>query len=102
MSGRVLGINGFSRSSNRISWFAVQPDSKGEGIGQRLLQTALRHLDNRKDVIVVTFTDEHPEGQAARAVYGRNGFIDSGIFMDENGNKRCIMNRLPSNEIEHY
>ncbi|HSR03895.1 MAG TPA: GNAT family N-acetyltransferase, partial [Proteiniclasticum sp.] len=98
MSGRVLGIIGFSRSGNRISWFAVQPDSRGKGIGQRLLQTALRHLDNTKNVTVVTFTDEHPEGQAARVVYGKNGFIDSGVFMDENGNKRCIMKRLPSNE----
>lgn len=26
MSGRCLGIIGFSKTNNRISWFAVQPD----------------------------------------------------------------------------
>jgi len=106
MSGRCLGVIGFSRTNNRISWFSVQPDQRRKGIGKRLLDTALRHMDNTKDITVVTFTTDHAGGQAARVIYQKAGFIDMGVFVDEQGNKRCIMKRLPTNEKQgasfHY
>lgn len=95
MSNRFLGVIGFSRTHNKISWFAVQPDLRGKGIGKLLLGTALRHLDNTKDATVVTFTADNTEGQAARAVYKKAGFVDMGAFTDENGNKRCTMRLSP-------
>ena len=95
MSGRFLGVIGFSRNNNRTSWFAVQPELRRKGIGKRLLDTALRHLDNTKEVTVVTFTADYTEGQAASMIYQKAGFIDMGNFVDEKGNKRCTMKRLP-------
>lgn len=98
MSGRFLGVIGFSRTNNRISWLVVQPDLRAKGVGKKLLTTALRHLDNTKDITVVTLTDDHVGGQAARTVFQKAGFVDNGNFTDENGNKRCSMNRSPKNE----
>jgi ribosomal protein S18 acetylase RimI-like enzyme len=94
MSGTCLGMIGFSRTNHRISWFAVQPDQRGKGIGKRLLDTALRQIDQTKDVTVITFTADHEGGQAARTVYQKAGFIDTGVFEDEQGNKRCTMKRI--------
>ena len=98
MSGKCLGVIGFSRKNNRISWFAVHPERRGKGIGKRLLDTALRHLDTSREVTVVTFTKDKVAGMAARAVYEKAGFSGSGEFTDENGNKRCRMIRPPSGE----
>ena len=98
MSDTCLGIIGFSRTNNRISWFAVEPDQRGKGIGKRLLNTALRHLDNTKDVTAVTFAADHVGGEAARVIYQKAGFIDVGVFTDEEGKKRCMMKRVPTNE----
>ena len=37
-SGELLGAIGFSRTNNRISWFAVLEKHRRRGIGKRLLQ----------------------------------------------------------------
>ena len=106
MSNTCLGVIGFSRNNNRISWFAVHRGYRGRGIGKKLLDTALRHLDNTREVTVITFPDENTEGRAARTVYMIAGFADTGTFTDENGNERCKMIRPALNEKQggsfHY
>ena len=69
MSNECLGVIGFSRTHNRISWFAVAEQYRNNGIGTRLLNTALRQLDNTKDITVDTFCKECSLGRPARAVY---------------------------------
>ena len=98
MSGKCLAFIGFSRKNNRISWFAVHAQHRGKGIGKRLLDTALRHLDSTKEVTVVTFSEDREAGRAARAVYQKAGFVDTGSFTDEKGNLRCRMVRPAVNE----
>lgn len=106
ISGRILGIIAFSRTYNRISWFAVQSDQRQKGIGTRLLATALRNLDNTKDISVITFTDDHIGGEGARKIYKNADFVDLGDVIDDQGNKRCKMMRLPTTEYRggsfHY
>jgi len=46
MNGKNMGFIGFSRTNNRISWFAMSEKYRGKGVGSRLLKTALRQLDN--------------------------------------------------------
>lgn len=96
MNGKRLGFIAFSRTNNRISWFAVDPVERGKGIGKRLLDTALRQLDTEKEITVVTFAEDNQGGRAARKVYQNAGFIDMGSFTDENGNKRSNMKLLAS------
>ncbi len=91
-SESCLGIIGFSRTHNRITWFGVFEENRGRGIGSRLLSTALRQLDNTKDITVETYRSDYPPGLPARAVYQKLGFVqvDNTIF-DHLGNPRCKM-----------
>ncbi len=99
MSGNCLGIIAFSRTYNRINWFGVHQKYRGKGIGSRLLNTALRQLDNTKEITVDTFREDYPAGLSARAVYSKAGFavIDNTIS-DHLGNPRCKMAIAPKSE----
>lgn len=99
MSGSCLGIIGFSRTHNRITWFGVFEKYRGRGIGTKLLLTALRHLDSKKEVTVETFRDGYPAGLPARSVYCKVGFVDiDNTITDHMGNFRCKMAIAPTNE----
>jgi len=98
ISNECLGIIGFSRTHNRFSWFAVAEQYRNKGIGTRLLNTALRQLDNTKDITVDTFCEECVWGRPARAVYQKAGFAETETFTDENGNRRCRMTLAPNSE----
>lgn len=97
MSGDCLGIIGFSRANNNICWFAVYEEYRGKGIGNKLLDTALRQLDNFREVSVITFVMDNLDGQPARALYHKFGFVDVDEFTDVRGNRRCKMILPPSN-----
>ena len=97
MSGNRMGFIGFSRTNNRISWFAVSEIYRGKGVGGRLLKTALRQLDTNKDITVVTFCDDYPQGAAARALYKKYGFILEKPTTHD-GLPRCEMTRPASTE----
>lgn len=92
MSGDNMGFIGFSRTYNRISWFAVFKKYRGKGAGGRLLKTALRQLDTSKDITVTTFTADYPQGRAARALYKKYGFTQE---------KPAVHNGLPRCEMKH-
>lgn len=98
-SGDCLGVIGFSRTYNRISWFGVFERHRGKGIGKRLLATALRQLDNTKEISVITFREDDALGQPARAVYRKLGFVDADNTVSDNaGNLRCKMVLAPTHE----
>ena len=99
MSGNCLGVIGFSRTHNRITWFGVFELYRGKGIGTRLLSTALRQLDTSKEITVEAYRDDYPAGLAARAVYHKAGFVDiDNMIFDHLGNPRCKMRLSPANE----
>lgn len=99
MGGNCLGIIGFSRTYNRITWFGVFDQYRGKGIGTRLLTTALRHLDNTKEITVDTYREDYLAGLPARAVYHKVGFVDKdNTLFDHLGNPRCKMVITPTNE----
>ena len=97
MSNSCLGIIGFSRINNRVSWLGVFERHRGKGIGSRLLQTALRQLDTARDITVTTFRDDYPPGLPARALYKKFGFNDVELTIHD-GQPRALMVRPSSNE----
>lgn len=99
MKGNCLGIIGFSRTYNRITWFGVFEQYRGKGIGTRLLSTALRQLDTSKEITVDTYRDNYLVGLPARAVYLKAGFIDiDNKIFDHLGNPRSKMLLAQTNE----
>lgn len=99
MSGSCLGIIGFSRTYNHITWFGVFEQYRNKGIGTRLLSTALRQLDNTTAITVETYRDDYLPGLPARAVYHKLGFIDvDNTIFDHLGNPLCKMLMPPTSE----
>lgn len=99
MSQECLGIIAFSKTHNRISWFAVFNKHRSKGVGTRLLSTALRQLDNTKEVSVITFAANNLQGLSARITYQKAGFVEKDPHvLDTMGNPRCKMVLAPTHE----
>ena len=97
MSGKNMGFIGFSRTNNRIGWFAVSEKYRKKGMGRRLLKTALRQLDTTREISVVTFREDYPPGAQARVIYTKFGFADRELIT-HNGLTRSLMVRPASDE----
>ena len=94
-SGENMGFVGFSRGKNRISWLAVSGKYRGKGAGDRLIKAALRQLDTDREITLSTFLSDYMPGLAARALYEKYGFEESGLT-EYNGHSGCVMTRLPT------
>jgi GNAT superfamily N-acetyltransferase len=95
-SGTCLGVLAFSRQANRIAWMAVLQERRGQGIGTRLLQTAIRQMDGNRPGDVITFLPDHPGGAPALALYLSAGFCDTGkTCTDDDGRLRSCLVRPP-------
>lgn len=57
-----------------IRWLAVRSSERGNGIGQCLIETAIKRLTAFDRISVDTFRDEDIGGRAARRLYERLGF----------------------------
>lgn len=97
MTGDNMGYIGFSRTNNRISWFAVHEKYRNKGVGGRLLKTALRQLETTQEISVTTFRSDYLPGAPARTLYAKLGFIDKELITHD-GLPRSLMVRLLSDE----
>ncbi|MDR0272354.1 MAG: GNAT family N-acetyltransferase, partial [Clostridiales bacterium] len=89
-TGECVGVIGFSRNFNRITWFGVLEKFRGNGIGDKLLQLALSKLDSSKEITVETFRDNYMPGLPARRLYLKHGFSETeNNLFDSLGNERC-------------
>ena len=76
-SGANMGFIGFSRTHNRITWLGVFEKYRNEGVGSKLLKTALRYLDHTKPITVETFPEGYAPGIPAKALYRKFGFTET-------------------------
>lgn len=76
-SGVNMGFIGFSRTYNRITWFAVREVYRGKGVGDRLLKIVLSQLDYTKPITVETFPEGYEPGVPAKNLYRKLGFIET-------------------------
>jgi diadenosine tetraphosphate (Ap4A) HIT family hydrolase/GNAT superfamily N-acetyltransferase len=107
MTNNCLGIIGFSRTHNRITWFGVFERYRGKGVGAKLLKYALNQLDCSKEITVETYREDYKPGLAARSLYHKNGFVEVGNnLFDPFGNPICKMTIKPSGKKQgesfHY
>jgi len=74
---QVLGgmLLGGTREHGWIRWLAVRASARGQGIGQRLVETALEHMSAANTISLDTFREENVPGRPARRLYVRLGFV---------------------------
>lgn len=98
-SGSVMGVIVFSRTHNRISWFAVSETYRNKGVGGRLLKTALRHLDPTRPITVETFPEGYEPGIPAKKLYRSFGFTETeSNLVGPHNVTRCKMTLTLPNE----
>lgn len=67
-----------SKENNSIVWFVVGEKFRNKGMGKKLMTEAMKHLNHSKPITVNTFEDSFQDGLAARKLYQKFGFRDSG------------------------
>lgn len=72
---QIVGVMLFSRKHNMICFLAVLPLYRRRGVASKLMDEALYHLDQNKEITVTTFCANDEKGPAPRALYEKYGFI---------------------------
>ena len=73
--GRVVGVLLYSKSRNMLSFLAVDPAFRQQGLASGLIRWMLSDLDPARYVCVTTFRVDDPRGAAPRALYQKFGFV---------------------------
>ena len=94
-STELMGLIAFSHQNSAISWFAVFKKYKRRGIGSKLLEQAINELGNKREISVITFSENNDLGLPARKLYQKFGFQDVYPNYHHGGLIRCIMKRQP-------
>ena len=89
-AGRVLGTTGlyrYTKDANHaswVAWFCVDPEARGRGVGQALLEHTVEKARSAGFRLVRLYTSTDPNEAAAQRLYERNGFNEirrkQGIF----------------------
>lgn len=66
-----------------IRWLAVRSSARGIGIGQCLVEEAVKRLATSNTISVDTFREENMEGRPARRLYERLGFLPGPLVQIE-------------------
>jgi len=74
---KCVGFVGFSRHNNSITWLGVKDEYRNQGIGSKLLSSALDNLDRNNRITVNTYPKDYLPGQPARSLYFKHGFIET-------------------------
>lgn len=73
---RMVGILLFSRDPAELCFLAVDPDCRRQHIAQKLVTFMLTQIEDGKDISLITYQEDDPNGQAARAFYKHLGFSE--------------------------
>lgn len=75
--GQVIGglLLGGEQPDLWIRWLAVRRAARGRGIGSALVSEAIRRLDAKGSLSLITFGADNLEGAPARRLYVRLGFL---------------------------
>ena len=74
MSGDCNGVIAFSRSHNRITFFAVSPKADHARTAERLLCVTLRQLNSNRDITINLPESNSEPLSADRSFFENNGF----------------------------
>jgi len=80
-AGVVLGgmLLGGTPEHGWIRWLAVRSSARRMGIGQSLVEAAIKRMPAAKTVSLDTFREENTSGWPARRLYHRMGFVPGAL-----------------------
>ncbi|TIH14653.1 GNAT family N-acetyltransferase [Marinifilum sp. JC120] len=82
---------------NEIAWFAVAKKARGKGIGNELLDYAIKKLSNERPITVTTFAPEIKSGTPAVKLYKKLGFKQTKQGpVNPAGFKTVVMEKAPN------
>lgn len=81
---QIVGVLLFSREDQMLCFLAVDADYRRQHIAEKMVNYMLTFLNSGKEIVVTTYREGVPEGEAARAFYKRLGFSE-GTLTEEFG-----------------
>ena len=74
--GRLAGMLTFSYQEKELTFLAVMPEFRKQGVGKRLIKRMAECFEDGEEVSVITFREGDQKGTAARYCYHSCGFVD--------------------------
>ena len=74
--GRLAGMLTFSYQEKELTFLAVMPEFRKQGVGKRLIKRMAECFEDGEVVHVMTFREGDQKGTAARYCYHSCGFVD--------------------------
>lgn len=74
--GRLAGMLTFSYQEKELTFLAVMPEFRKQGVGKRLIKRMAESFEDGEVVHVITFREGDQKGTAARYCYHSCGFVD--------------------------
>lgn len=74
--GRLAGMLMFSYQEKELTFLAVMPEFRKQGVGKRLIKRMAECFEEGEVVHVITFREGDQKGTAARCCYHSCGFVD--------------------------
>ena len=88
LGNSILGFCGFT--GNHINWFFVHPDSRGKGIGDKLMTHLLTKLERGATLSV------WKSNERAKSLYKKHGFLVYKEFYMNFQGEKLLLNRMVS------
>ncbi len=73
---RIVGALLFSKETNTLCFLAVDAEYRRRHIGEKMFSYMLNLMDAGKDITVITYRADVPEGIPARKFYQKMGFVE--------------------------
>ena len=73
---KIVGALLFSRENSMLCFLVVDPEYRRQHIAKKMVSYMLTFMDSQSEVLVTTYRDGVPKGEAARAFYKRLGFVE--------------------------
>lgn len=73
---RLAGMLTFSYREKELTFLAVMPEFRKQGVGKRLIKRMAECFEDGEAVHVITFREGDQKGMAARYCYHSCGFVD--------------------------
>ncbi len=74
--GRLVGMLTFSYQEKELTFLAVMPEFRKQGVGKRLIERMAECFEDGEVVHVITFREGDQKGMAARYCYHSCRFVD--------------------------